>query len=86
MVLFAGDFNYRLDVEYEMAIAYLSNPNDPSLVQELLGFDQLRRERANDRVFDGYDEGPITFLPTYKIMNGTTGEDLDGEAMPSATS
>lgn len=31
---------------------------------------QLQREMALGNVFQGYEEGPITFLPTYKYDNG----------------
>ncbi|GIL53598.1 hypothetical protein Vafri_9213, partial [Volvox africanus] len=45
----------------------------------LLAADQLNRERAAGRVFQGWHEGRLTFLPTYKFKVGThvyNGDDL----------
>ncbi|GIL84933.1 hypothetical protein Vretifemale_13525 [Volvox reticuliferus] len=45
----------------------------------LLAADQLNRERAAGRVFQGWHEGRLTFLPTYKFKMGThvyNGDDL----------
>ncbi|KHN97282.1 phosphatase family protein [Metarhizium album ARSEF 1941] len=57
-------------------------PQDPSqdptslqaTLDSLLPHDQLRRMMAQRRVFhDGWREGPITFLPSYKYDVGTVG-------------
>ncbi|PNY22967.1 Inositol polyphosphate 5-phosphatase OCRL-1 [Tolypocladium capitatum] len=57
-------------------------PEDPSqdpaslqaTLDSLLPHDQLRRVIAQHRVFhDGWREGPITFLPSYKYDVGTVG-------------
>ena len=37
-------------------------------IEFLLERDQLNNERAANRVFHGFDEAPITFLPTYKYV------------------
>ena len=38
---------------------------------ELLKADQMLQQRYQRKVFNGYTEGPITFLPTYKFDPGT---------------
>lgn len=40
------------------------------MIGKLSVFIQLQREMALGNVFQGYEEGPITFLPTYKYDNG----------------
>ncbi|KAI9862975.1 MAG: hypothetical protein M1813_004148 [Trichoglossum hirsutum] len=43
-------------------------------LSSLLPHDQLRKQQASRKVFhDGWCEGPITFLPTYKYDVGTVG-------------
>lgn len=37
----------------------------------LLEADQLRVQHSNKNVFNGYEEGQITFKPTYKYDPGT---------------
>lgn len=71
IVFFAGDFNYRVDLDYETAVDYLRTSQEGTVLQELLVYDQLRKEWAAGRTFEGFDEGPIGFPPTYKIVNGT---------------
>jgi phosphatidylinositol-bisphosphatase len=66
-IFWFGDLNYRLtipDAEARQAIA------DNNL-EHLLAHDQLNIERKHNRVFEGYIEGPITFLPSYKFDSGT---------------
>ncbi|KAM3417248.1 hypothetical protein BST61_g5506 [Cercospora zeina] len=51
---------------------------DPTSLQttldSLLPHDELRQQMANRKVFhDGWREGPITFLPTYKYDPGSVG-------------
>ena len=52
------------------------NHNDPTSLQStlksLLSHDQLRKQIENHKAFhDGWEEGDITFLPTYKYDIGT---------------
>ncbi|KAI0411209.1 type II inositol-1,4,5-trisphosphate 5-phosphatase [Xylaria grammica] len=52
--------------------------NDPASLQatldSLLPHDQLRQVMKNEKAFhEGWQEGPITFLPTYKYDVGTVG-------------
>ena len=39
----------------------------------LLEQDQLLSEKAKKTVFEGWEEGKITFAPTYKYQPGQTG-------------
>ena len=69
IIFFFGDLNYRI------------NENNRSLdkIYELLhqdleilkADDQLAIEKRSGRVFHGFVEGPLTFLPTYKYVAGT---------------
>ncbi|KAH0544434.1 hypothetical protein FGG08_001461 [Glutinoglossum americanum] len=55
-------------------------------ISSLLPHDQLRKQQASRRVFhDGWCEGPITFLPTYKYDVGTVGvfDSSDKKRSPS---
>ena len=40
-------------------------------IKELLKYDQLLIEKNAGRVFWGFEEGTITFVPTYKYDPGT---------------
>ncbi|KAG0175793.1 inositol polyphosphate 5-phosphatase [Apophysomyces sp. BC1021] len=66
-VIWVSDLNYRVSLSNDEARAYANEGN----IQALLGADQLQREMQEGRVFPKYEEGPITFLPTYKYDNGT---------------
>ena len=65
-VVWMGDLNYRIDGNYdqvkELIIAGEFSP--------LLACDQLLREMSSGRVFQGMQEGKITFAPTYKFDKG----------------
>ncbi|KAI8337899.1 Endonuclease/exonuclease/phosphatase [Chlamydoabsidia padenii] len=61
------DFNYRVSLLNEEARRYAASGNIDALLQN----DQLIREMNQGNVFQGYEEGLITFMPTYKYDNGT---------------
>ncbi|KAL0054630.1 hypothetical protein WJX82_000216 [Trebouxia sp. C0006] len=67
MLVWAGDFNYRIDATYEDAIDHI-RCND---LEYLLERDQCRREMYAGRVFRYVREAPITFRPTYKFDKHT---------------
>ncbi|EFJ47134.1 hypothetical protein VOLCADRAFT_105199 [Volvox carteri f. nagariensis] len=52
--------------------------------EPLLAADQLSRERAAGRVFQGWHEGRVTFPPTYKFKAGTN--TYNGDDMPASGS
>jgi endonuclease/exonuclease/phosphatase family metal-dependent hydrolase len=57
-----GDFNYRIEGGNEI-VRPLCERND---LDDLAARDQLNRARRETQVFQGYTEGMLTFLPTYK--------------------
>ncbi|TKY85699.1 hypothetical protein EX895_005239 [Sporisorium graminicola] len=66
-VIWLGDFNYRIDLTND-AVRSMAARQD---LAGLYARDQLRRSKDAGEVFPGYEEGPITFAPTYKYDNGS---------------
>ena len=68
-IFWLGDLNYRIDdINYEDIIECVEN----NRIQPLLERDQLFAEKRKGNVFEGFEEGKINFLPTYKYQPGTT--------------
>ncbi|KAK9364500.1 Endonuclease/exonuclease/phosphatase [Lipomyces kononenkoae] len=67
IVFAVGDLNYRLAMD-RSDIALLAAKND---YDALLFWDQLRNEIKEGSILVGFQEGPITFQPTYKYDIGT---------------
>ncbi|CAK9009297.1 Glycerol-3-phosphate acyltransferase (GPAT), partial [Durusdinium trenchii] len=68
MVFWFGDLNYRIDgVPWQEAISLIKQKN----FSRLLEMDQLILERSHHRVFGGFDEGQLSFPPSYKFKPGT---------------
>jgi len=75
LVFWFGDLNYRVDAfTWEEAISLVKIKN----LHKLLENDQLIIERAHKRVFHGFNEGVINFVPTYKFEPGTNNYDTRG--------
>ncbi|KAI9305413.1 SacI homology domain-containing protein [Cunninghamella echinulata] len=66
-IIWVSDFNYRVSLLNEEARMYANSKN----IDAMLRNDQLIREMSLGNVFQGYKEGLITFMPTYKYDNGT---------------
>ncbi|KAI9019211.1 SacI homology domain-containing protein [Phycomyces nitens] len=66
-IIWMSDLNYRVSLSNEEAREYIAQGN----LDALLRADQLQNEMRLQKVFPGYEEGPITFMPTYKYDNGT---------------
>lgn len=66
-IFWMGDLNYRIDGQYDQ-VCKLAQEGDYAT---LLLCDQLQRERQGTRVFNGFDEAPVAFQPTYKFDKGT---------------
>lgn len=70
VLIWFGDFNYRIDVSYDQALKWISEKR----YDKLLIRDQLRIEMTSGRTFPGMREADISFPPTYKFDRGTQGE------------
>jgi phosphatidylinositol-bisphosphatase len=68
IVIWLGDLNYRIDesIPCETVIDWSNRAN----LEELRVNDQLSIERQARRAFNGYQEGVLTFKPTYKYQPG----------------
>jgi hypothetical protein len=70
MIVFLGDFNYRLyDISYDEAMSLVSQRCFDCLRKN----DQLRVEMRSGRVFQGLREGHFKFPPTYKFEKQRAG-------------
>jgi inositol polyphosphate 5-phosphatase INPP5B/F len=69
LIFWLGDFNYRIDVS--VAVEEIMNHIWSENVLSLSRRDQLNSERAQGNVFLGFEEAPLTFLPSYKFIIGT---------------
>lgn len=70
MVVFLGDFNYRLyGITYDEARDMVSQRSFDWLREK----DQLRAEMKAGKVFQGMREGIIKFPPTYKFQKHQPG-------------
>ncbi|KAI9596347.1 Endonuclease/exonuclease/phosphatase, partial [Syncephalis fuscata] len=66
-LIWMGDLNYRVAMSGSEVKKHLGSGN----IEIALTYDQLINERRLKNVFDGFDEGNITFMPTYKYDVGT---------------
>jgi phosphatidylinositol-bisphosphatase len=74
LIFWIGDLNYRIDdnfVTMEEVFQRISNKDYNYLLQ----YDQLNMERNAGNVFENFNEGQITFAPTYKYQPGTNDYD-----------
>jgi hypothetical protein len=90
-VFFAGDLNYRVDLPREYVerciidiqqqrsdaeVGSTEGTNNPNaMLNKLLRRDQLLQTIASGQAFSGFNEGKITFLPTFKFDKGTSNYD-----------
>lgn len=61
-VFWCGDFNYRIDMDKDELKELLKH----DLLDDVLKFDQLKIQQEQGLVFKGFQEGHISFPPTYK--------------------
>lgn len=81
--IWVGDLNYRLSgISDEQARKLIAAGN----VASLLRCEQLNQARAKGAAFEGWSEGDIRFLPTFKFKRGTDRYLGDLEPVPGATS
>jgi phosphatidylinositol-bisphosphatase len=69
IVFWLGDLNYRIDES--MTTERVLELSEKGVFDELRELDQLNIERAEGRVFQGFEEGFLNFRPTYKYQPGT---------------
>ncbi|KAM6413455.1 phosphatidylinositol 3,4,5-trisphosphate 5-phosphatase 2-like [Rhynochetos jubatus] len=62
-----GDLNYRLDMDVQDILAHLTKKE----FEALLAVDQLNLEREKNKVFLRFNEGDISFPPTYRYERGS---------------
>eukprot|EP00042_Codosiga_hollandica_P034639 m.244454 g.244454 ORF g.244454 m.244454 type:complete len:706 (+) comp54462_c0_seq1:144-2261(+) len=81
-VIWLGDLNYRVNTNRRMADAVIAQ----KMYEVLLANDQLSKERAHKRVFNSFEEPPITFPPTFKFDVGSDTYDTSAKTrIPSWT-
>ena len=81
MVYWLGDLNYRIN---EFDSAEVKENIREGKLQDLLNADQLGTQRNQRKVFNGYTEGTITFLPSYRFDPGTDNWDTSEKARAPA--
>ena len=80
LVLWLGDFNYRIDMPNQ-DVRDLAQLDDFS---ELQARDQLMRSKEDGSTFAGLEEGPLLFRPTYKYDNNRDTYDSSEKARTPA--
>ncbi|KAG7161708.1 Inositol polyphosphate 5-phosphatase E-like [Homarus americanus] len=84
-VFWLGDLNFRLAVNRDHVFERLKNAG-PEAYQHLLQWDQLSQARRKGEAFTEFEEGPITFAPTFKYDPGTDHYDTSSkQRVPSYT-
>ncbi|KAF7058803.1 hypothetical protein CFC21_065787 [Triticum aestivum] len=63
-VVLLGDLNYRISLEEPETRLLVKAKNWSTLLEN----DQLVSEFSTGRLFEGFQEGPVTFSPTYKYQ------------------
>lgn len=69
LIFWLGDLNYRIDES--MPTERVLELSEKAQLDELRKLDQLNIERAHGRAFEGFEEGRLNFVPTYKYQPGT---------------
>ena len=77
MIYWLGDLNYRINDLDTMTVRELL---DKKQFEILLNNDQFRMQVKQRKIFVGYEEGPINFVPTYKYDLGTDNWDSSEKA------
>eukprot|EP00656_Telonema_subtile_P055525 TRINITY_DN8629_c0_g1_i1.p1 TRINITY_DN8629_c0_g1~~TRINITY_DN8629_c0_g1_i1.p1 ORF type:complete len:290 (-),score=46.59 TRINITY_DN8629_c0_g1_i1:58-927(-) len=66
-VFWSGDLNYRINGNRGMIDHLLTE----HMAEVLRNNDQLTQEMSGGNVFQGFEEGPLSFQPTYKLDFGS---------------
>ncbi|XP_034247568.1 inositol polyphosphate 5-phosphatase E [Thrips palmi] len=70
-VFWCGDLNFRLSQPRAEVVNWVENQQFPLPAPYKMEMDQLTNSILQGMVFRGFEEGPITFKPTYKYDPGT---------------
>ncbi|KAK3928558.1 Inositol polyphosphate 5-phosphatase E [Frankliniella fusca] len=70
-VFWCGDLNFRLSQPREEVVDWVEKQEFPLPAPYKMEMDQLTNSILQGMVFRGFEEGPITFKPTYKYDPGT---------------
>uniref|UniRef100_A0A0K0FCM4 phosphoinositide 5-phosphatase n=1 Tax=Strongyloides venezuelensis TaxID=75913 RepID=A0A0K0FCM4_STRVS len=70
-IFWLGDFNYRINLSADEVKNCIRFGN----LSELRDNDQLTQQKQQERIFQGFQEGELNFLPTYKY--DTFSDDYD---------
>lgn len=79
IIFLGGDLNYRISSDPETVKKLIKSKD----YKELLSMDTLSMEKEKGRILKNFEEGTITFPPTYKF--DLTSKDYDNERIPSYT-
>lgn len=66
-VFLFGDLNYRIN---ELDSKIIQEKVFSGNIDQVLEFDQLNVEKKNQNILVGFEEGTISFLPTFKLVRG----------------
>ncbi len=82
VIVWVGDFNYRVQLPNDMARNLLIIDD----LEALFAHDQLTKAKSERRIFRDYNEMKINFPPTYKFDKGTqTYDTSEKQRVPSWT-
>ena len=81
LVIFSGDLNYRINMDKEEVKKLIDNKDIETLLEKDQLYSALNKKEID---LDDFYEGRITFMPTYKFMDGTNDYDYT-ERVPGWT-
>ena len=81
LVIFSGDLNYRINMDVKDIEKYIKNNDYETLLEKDQLYNSLMKK---DLDLDDFFEGRITFMPTYKFIDGTNEYDTE-ERIPGWT-
>jgi hypothetical protein len=75
LVVWAGDLNYAMHedvqpIDAREELTELGRNGGEPIHTQLVAADQLINERSANRAFGGFDEAPLRFRPTYRVIVG----------------
>jgi hypothetical protein len=80
-IFWMGDLNYRIELSWDETLRLVEEENWAALLQA----DQLSNEKSRRRVFLNFEEGPIDFRPSYRLLRDREGWSDKRKQPPSYT-